>query len=111
MGIPVETFIGSGGGSVVNPAANPSDGFNWGSIWGETKDVFAFGANTWLQYQQGKRTGDFTGANQKEVYETPTTTAPNITPTYTPATVGGIPVTYLAVGGLLLVGAVVVAKL
>ncbi|WP_406733470.1 hypothetical protein RJD39_04835 [Vibrio scophthalmi] len=107
MGIPVETSIGS-----LGKVVNPSDSFNWGSVWGETKDLFAFGANTWLQYQQGKRTGDFTGANQKEVYETPTTTTPEPNPPqFAPVpAIGGIPVTYLAIGGLLVVGAVMVAK-
>ncbi|MFW7525307.1 hypothetical protein ACODM8_14390 [Vibrio ostreicida] len=88
---------------------DPTSGMNWGNIWGETKDLFSMGANTWLQYQQGKRSGDFTGSNQREVYETPTTTAPEPNPPQV-GPVGGVPLTYLAVGGLLLVGAVIVAK-
>ncbi|WP_253802942.1 hypothetical protein [Vibrio hepatarius] len=109
MGIPVNIPIV---GETVPSVANPVDGMNWGSIWGEAKDMFAFGANTWLQYQQGKRTGDFTGANQDEVYGTPTTAQPDPNPPMVQptASVGGIPVTYLAIGGLLVVGAVLVAK-
>jgi len=91
---------------------DPTGGLDWGNIWGETKDMFAFGANTWLDYQQTKRGGDFNGANQREVYETPTTTTPNPNPVpmQTVANVGGIPVTYLAIGGVLLVGAMLVAR-
>lgn len=107
MSIPMETLFSG------TSASNPSDSMNWGSIWGETKDLLGAGANTWLQYQQVKRQGDFNGSNQKEVYETPTSTVPEPNPPQVVpvATVGGVPVTYLAVGGLLLVGAVIVAKL
>lgn len=109
MSIPVNIPIV---GTTVPSVANPADGFNWGSLWSGATDAFALGANTWLQYQQGKRTGDFTGANQNEVYGTPTTAQPNPNPQQVVPvqTVGGIPVTYLAIGGLLLVGAVIVAK-
>lgn len=109
MGIPVNIPIVGGN---VPSMANPVDGMNWGSLWGETKDIFAMGANTWLNYQQGKRTGDFSGANQREVYETPTTAQPQPNPQQVQpiASIGGVPVTYLAIGGLLLVGAVIVAK-
>lgn len=104
--IPIETSLGG----IAD--IDPTGGLDWGNVWGETKDMFALGANTWLNYQQGKRTGDFTGANQREVYETPTTAQPEPNPQQVRAVpaVGGVPVTYLAIGGLLLVGAVIVAK-
>lgn len=109
MSIPVNIPIV---GSTVPAVTNPMDGMSWGSLWGGAQDMFALGANTWLNYQQGKRTGDFNGANQREVYETPTTTSPEPNPNQvTPIpSIAGIPVTYIAVGGLLIAGAVLVAK-
>ncbi len=110
MAIPIETTL-SGGVSSAGLVPESSS-FDWGSLWSGAKDAFALGSQTWLQYQQGKRTGDFTGTNQEQVYNAATTAQPNANPTttQTAATVGGVPVTYLAFGGLLLVGAVLVMK-
>ncbi len=108
MAIPIGTNLSDG---VANAATvDPTSGLNWGSLWGGAMDAFAIGSQTWLQYQQGKRTGDFTGSNQEEVYNAATTAQPDPNPPQVVPSVGGIPVTYLAIGGLLLVGAVIVAK-
>lgn len=110
MGIPIGTSISDGVVGGTNPLG--SGGFSWGTALGETKDFFSQAAGAWLAYEQIKRGGDFSGANQDQVYQTPTTTSPAPNPPQgVPVyTVGGVPVTYLAVGGLLLVGAVLVAK-
>ncbi|EKO3452638.1 hypothetical protein Q5V23_000456 [Vibrio fluvialis] len=78
-------------------------------------DLFDKGMNYWLQYEQIQQGADFAGTSQSQVNNTPEVVAPEPNPTpvnteLSAMTVAGVPVTYLAMGGLLLVGAVLIAK-
>lgn len=77
-------------------------------------DMFDKGMNYWLQYEAIQQNADFAGTSQNQVNNTPQVVAPEPNPVPTPvpaaANVAGVPVTYLVLGGVVLVGAVLIAK-
>lgn len=85
------------------------------SLMSSTGDFFDKGMNYWLQYEAIQQGADFSGTTQSQVNNTPQVVQPDPNPTpsttVTPAaTFAGVPVTYLALGGVLVVGAVLLAK-
>ncbi|MEZ9005693.1 hypothetical protein [Vibrio splendidus] len=85
-----------------------------GSLMNNGGDMFDKGMNYWLQYEAIQQGADFAGTSQNQVNNTPEVVSPEPNPTPTPvpaaANVAGVPVTYLVLGGVVLVGAVLIAK-
>ncbi|MEZ9125090.1 hypothetical protein AB4145_00620 [Vibrio splendidus] len=85
-----------------------------GSLMNSGGDMFDKGMNYWLQYEAIQQGSDFAGTSQNLVNNTPEVVAPKPNPTPAPvpaaANVAGVPVTYLVLGGVVLVGAVLIAK-
>ncbi|MEZ8607879.1 hypothetical protein AB6D06_11715 [Vibrio sp. 10N.239.311.G01] len=85
-----------------------------GSLMNSGGDMFETGMNYWLQYEAIQQGADFAGTSQNQVNNTPEVVSPEPNPAPTPvpaaANVAGVPVTYLVLGGVVLVGAVLIAK-
>lgn len=85
------------------------------SLMNGAGDFFDKGMNYWLTYEAIQQGADFNGSTQSAVNNTPEVVAaepnPTTSPTVTPAAnIAGVPVTYLALGGVLVIGAVLLAK-
>ncbi|MDE1323867.1 hypothetical protein L9W97_01870 [Vibrio aestuarianus] len=75
-------------------------------------DFFDKGMNYFLQYEAIQHASDFAGVTQGQVNNTPEVVAPepNPAPVQPVANVAGVPLAYLALGGVVLLGAVLIAK-
>lgn len=84
---------------------------SWDSVLSGAGDFFGAATNKWLEYERIQHGADFNGSSQQAVNNTAEVPQQvNHDPSYQLPSVAGVPASYLLIGGLVLVGAVLIAK-